>query len=327
MPFGNVRACNVSSLCSTFWRPAVPLGANPDLVLGGHAPNYDKESPYRLVPLDEPIDCKEGNAAAEDAYPEPHFGRLENGVQVIAVDRQGLCASLGLYVHTGSRFVGKERACLPHMLELMAFRGSAHLSHLRTQKTLEQLGAAAHESPESPATHGGFSGSAAVPQRLSSDESSPAELSQRFPAQADCTCRRWQRYPGYAPISPWIKSTTVNQSQSRNSCHLLIFDSIHVPSTSGRQGRVPEWSERKWTPGRSAVSFISATLTWLEEGPSTCTEVGLSPETADLHDHMLCFLAIRYRFQCMSTTQNFQPFHEGRSVRSTIAWRCLLAME
>lgn len=115
----------------------------PDLVLGGHAPNYDKESPYRTVPLDEAIACNEGNAAAEEAYPEPHFGRLENGVQVIAVDRQGLCASLGLYVHVGSRFIGKERACLPHMLELLAFRSSAHLSHLRTQKTLEQLGAAA----------------------------------------------------------------------------------------------------------------------------------------------------------------------------------------
>eukprot|EP00913_Durusdinium_trenchii_P035124 g32858.t1 len=70
------------------------------------------------------------------------FGRLENGVQVIAVDRQGLCSSLGLFVHTGSRY-SREMACLPHMLELMAFRSSAHLSHLRTQKTLEQLGAAA----------------------------------------------------------------------------------------------------------------------------------------------------------------------------------------
>jgi len=32
---------------------------------------------------------------------------------------------------------------MPHALELMAFRSSAHLSHIRTLKTLEQLGAAA----------------------------------------------------------------------------------------------------------------------------------------------------------------------------------------
>lgn len=113
----------------------------PDLVLGGHAPNYDQQSPYRTVPLDEAIGTIE-DTAAEEAFPEPLFGRLENGVQVIAVDRQGLCSSLGLFVHTGSRY-SREMACLPHMLELMAFRSSAHLSHLRTQKTLEQLGAAA----------------------------------------------------------------------------------------------------------------------------------------------------------------------------------------
>ncbi|CAJ1385831.1 unnamed protein product, partial [Effrenium voratum] len=117
----------------------------PDLVLGGHAPNFDKENPYRTVPLDEPVDTGEAATAAGDVYalPEFHFGQLENGVRIIAVDRQGLCSSLGLFVHTGCRYLSPEKAFLPHVLELMAFRTSAHLSHLRTQKTVEQLGAAA----------------------------------------------------------------------------------------------------------------------------------------------------------------------------------------
>jgi len=117
----------------------------PDLVLGGHAQNYKQENPYRGVPLDRPVDAAEARTAAakEEGFPEPLFGRLPNGVKIIAVDRQGLCSSLGLFVQAGSRYVSAEEACLPHMLELMAFRSSAHLTHLRTQKTLEQLGAAA----------------------------------------------------------------------------------------------------------------------------------------------------------------------------------------
>ncbi|OLP86925.1 Ankyrin-1 [Symbiodinium microadriaticum] len=117
----------------------------PDLVLGGHAQNYKQENPYRGVPLDRAVDAAEARTAAgkEEGFPEPLFGRLPNGVKIIAVDRQGLCSSLGLFVQAGSRYVSAEEACLPHMLELMAFRSSSHLTHLRTQKTLEQLGAAA----------------------------------------------------------------------------------------------------------------------------------------------------------------------------------------
>jgi len=116
----------------------------PDLVLGGHAQNYKQDNPYRSVPLDEAIDVEAKAAPAdEEGFPEPNFGRLENGVKIISVERQGLCSSIGLFVQTGSRYMSAKEACLPHMLELMAFRSSAHLTHLRTQKTLEQLGAAA----------------------------------------------------------------------------------------------------------------------------------------------------------------------------------------
>merc|ERR1719195_1069041 len=54
-----------------------------------------------------------------------------------------MCASLGLFVEVGSRHEQPDQCFLPHALELMAFRSSAHLSHMRTLKTLEQLGAAA----------------------------------------------------------------------------------------------------------------------------------------------------------------------------------------
>merc|ERR1719195_1299960 len=54
-----------------------------------------------------------------------------------------MCASLGLFVEVGSRHEQLDQCFLPHALELMAFRSSAHLSHMRTLKTLEQLGTAA----------------------------------------------------------------------------------------------------------------------------------------------------------------------------------------
>lgn len=82
-------------------------------------------------------------AVSSASLPEVRFGELENGVRVACVDRQGHCSSVGLFVHAGSRYETPEKSCVPHMLELMAFKSSAHLSHIRTLKTLEQLGAGA----------------------------------------------------------------------------------------------------------------------------------------------------------------------------------------
>lgn len=83
------------------------------------------------------------SATSSDASPEMRFAELPNGCKIVGVDRHGLCASLGLFLHAGSRYEEAESACLPHALELMAFRSTAHLSHMRTLKTMEQLGAAA----------------------------------------------------------------------------------------------------------------------------------------------------------------------------------------
>merc|ERR1719329_40202 len=73
--------------------------------------------------------------------PQTEFSKLENGLKIASVDRQGLTASLGLYVSAGSRFETKENFGVSHMVELMSFKSTTHLSHLRTVKTLEQLGA------------------------------------------------------------------------------------------------------------------------------------------------------------------------------------------
>jgi len=73
--------------------------------------------------------------------PKLEFSKLENGLKIASVDRQGLTASLGLFVNAGSRFESSGNFGASHMVELMAFKSTAHLSHLRTAKTLEQLGA------------------------------------------------------------------------------------------------------------------------------------------------------------------------------------------
>lgn len=73
--------------------------------------------------------------------PEVSFSKLENGLKIASIDRGGLTASLGLFVSAGSRFETAANFGVSHMVELMAFKSTAHLSHLRTVKTLEQMGA------------------------------------------------------------------------------------------------------------------------------------------------------------------------------------------
>merc|ERR1719183_1498986 len=69
------------------------------------------------------------------------FAQLENGLKVAAIDRGGLKASLGLFVNAGSRHETSANFGVSHMASLMAYKSTAHLSNLRTVKTLEQLGA------------------------------------------------------------------------------------------------------------------------------------------------------------------------------------------
>jgi len=136
--------------------PQAVLAEMPELLLSG-GPASPAEmggaSVVAGIALDKPIVVEEPLATQEavatpamqesDMGPNVRFAQLDNGVRVVAVDRHGLCASLGLFVNAGSRYEDAVTASMPHMLELMAFRSTAHLSHIRTLKTLEQLGAAA----------------------------------------------------------------------------------------------------------------------------------------------------------------------------------------
>lgn len=132
--------------------PAAILADMPELLLSGarasKAPSSASGSnAFAGLTLNQDVGhavpAGDSPAVSNESAPETKFGQLANGVRIAAVDRQGLCASLGLFVHAGSRYEEPELSFLPHALELMAFRSSAHLSHIRTMKTLEQLGAAA----------------------------------------------------------------------------------------------------------------------------------------------------------------------------------------
>mmetsp|Transcript_2380 Transcript_2380/g.2763 ORF Transcript_2380/g.2763 Transcript_2380/m.2763 type:complete len:447 (+) Transcript_2380:56-1396(+) len=80
------------------------------------------------------------------APPKTEFSKLENGLKIASVDKQGLMAQLGLFVNAGSRFEDSSNFGVSHMVSMMSYNSTAHLSHLRTVKTLEQLGANATSS-------------------------------------------------------------------------------------------------------------------------------------------------------------------------------------
>merc|ERR1719277_173922 len=60
--------------------------------------------------------------------PSVQFSKLENGLKVAAVDRGGLTAKLGLFVNAGSRFETSANFGVAHMVSLMAYKSTAHLS-------------------------------------------------------------------------------------------------------------------------------------------------------------------------------------------------------
>jgi processing peptidase subunit alpha len=97
-------------------------------------------NPYSMSTMDHSIllDPKEPALVP----PKMEFSKLENGLKIASIDKQGMKASLGLYVSAGSRFENSSNFGVSHMVSLIGFTSTAHLSHLRTVKTLEQLGAA-----------------------------------------------------------------------------------------------------------------------------------------------------------------------------------------
>jgi len=108
-------------------------------------PDYNfyemKESepnPYQSTTLDRSILLDP--PAPVLTKPTVEFSQLENGMKIASIDKQGLTARLGLFVNTGSRYETSSNFGVAHMASLMGFTSTAHLSHLRTVKTLEQLG-------------------------------------------------------------------------------------------------------------------------------------------------------------------------------------------
>lgn len=96
-------------------------------------------NPYAGTTLDRSILLDPQEAKLE--APKAEFSKLENGLRIASVDKQGLTARLGLFVNAGSRFESAANFGVSHMTALMAYASTAHLSQLRTVKTLEQLGA------------------------------------------------------------------------------------------------------------------------------------------------------------------------------------------
>lgn len=109
-------------------------------------PDYNfyemKESvpnPYQGTTLDRSILLDP--PAPQLVAPKAEFSKLENGMKVASIDKQGLTARIGLYVQAGSRYESSANFGVSHMVSLMSFHSTAHLSNLRSVKTLEQLGA------------------------------------------------------------------------------------------------------------------------------------------------------------------------------------------
>jgi len=96
-------------------------------------------NPYKGTTMDRSILLDPPAAVMKS--PTVEFSKLENGLKIASMDKQGLKAQLGLFVNAGSRFETSTNFGVSHMVSMMSYHSTAHLSHLRTVKTLEQLGA------------------------------------------------------------------------------------------------------------------------------------------------------------------------------------------
>eukprot|EP00928_Gymnodinium_smaydae_P041632 TRINITY_DN2814_c0_g2_i2.p1 TRINITY_DN2814_c0_g2~~TRINITY_DN2814_c0_g2_i2.p1 ORF type:complete len:524 (+),score=131.40 TRINITY_DN2814_c0_g2_i2:91-1662(+) len=101
-------------------------------------------NPYSGTTLDRSILLNPPSPAS--VKPSIEFAKLENGLKIASVERGGLKASVGLFVSAGSRFETSANFGVSHMVATMGYKSTAHLSHLRTVKTLEQLGASLSSS-------------------------------------------------------------------------------------------------------------------------------------------------------------------------------------
>ncbi|ORM42354.1 Mitochondrial-processing peptidase subunit alpha [Babesia sp. Xinjiang] len=99
-----------------------------------------RDNPYRKVPMTTSIYAEGTEGPFEAVDDSVKFAMLANGLRIASVDRGGMDSLLGLYVGAGSRYETPDEIGVSAMIENMAFHSTAHLSHLRTIKTIETLG-------------------------------------------------------------------------------------------------------------------------------------------------------------------------------------------
>ncbi|SBS84315.1 mitochondrial processing peptidase alpha subunit, putative [Plasmodium ovale] len=104
-----------------------------------------KKNKYKDIPLNVAI-IKEADLPPYKPVDENlHFSVLENDLKIISTNKNNGVCSIGLYIKCGSRYeeisdkVNEQGMSV--MIENMAFHSTAHLSHLRTIKSLEKIGA------------------------------------------------------------------------------------------------------------------------------------------------------------------------------------------
>ncbi|KAL6770558.1 MPPA1 [Auxenochlorella protothecoides x Auxenochlorella symbiontica] len=80
-------------------------------------------------------------APAPSSRPETHITILSNGVKVASENTPGATATLGIYVESGSVNETPANSGVSHLLEYLAFKSTAHRTHLRLVRDVEALGA------------------------------------------------------------------------------------------------------------------------------------------------------------------------------------------
>mmetsp|Transcript_75013 Transcript_75013/g.200067 ORF Transcript_75013/g.200067 Transcript_75013/m.200067 type:complete len:496 (-) Transcript_75013:559-2046(-) len=98
-----------------------------------------KTNPYKNVTLDQTVMLRPPVEVAPSA-PKYEFSKLENGLRVATANLGGADAHIGLFASAGSRFSNAANLGVADMIAQMSYHSTAHLSHLRTIKTLEHLG-------------------------------------------------------------------------------------------------------------------------------------------------------------------------------------------
>ncbi|BAM39929.1 mitochondrial processing peptidase subunit alpha [Theileria orientalis strain Shintoku] len=98
-------------------------------------------NPFKNVPMSESIYVRGSEGSFKPVDNKFQYAKLENGLRIAALDKGGLDSHLGLYVGAGSAQEEGHNQGVSSMVENMAFYSTAHLSHLRTIKTVETLAA------------------------------------------------------------------------------------------------------------------------------------------------------------------------------------------